>query len=146
MSHKRKRGTCHRRGPPKASRQLSSVHIVCVISNSRLPCAENFALRVSLCCEWFDRRSFFTSCTMAARGKFRAMFKTKSNGDNPLAGHPRYTKIRTLGQGSYGTVLLAVDNQTKEKVHHSSNTVANTVCHSSYARPIFPGRRTPTSA
>ena len=53
---------------------------------------------------------------MAAKDKFKQMFGRKSSSDHPLAGHKRYTKIRTLGQGSYGVVLLAVDNQTKEKV------------------------------
>ena len=53
---------------------------------------------------------------MAAKDKFKQMFGRKSSSDNPLAGHKRYTKIRTLGQGSYGVVLLAVDTQTREKV------------------------------
>lgn len=54
---------------------------------------------------------------MAAKDKFKQMFGRKSSSDNPLTGHERYTKIRTLGQGSYGVVLLAVDNQTREKVN-----------------------------
>lgn len=53
---------------------------------------------------------------MAAKDRFKAMFKTRSTGDDPISGHPRYQKIRTLGQGSYGVVLLAVDKQTREKV------------------------------
>ena len=53
---------------------------------------------------------------MAAKDRFRSMFRSKSNGDDPISGHPRYQKIRTLGQGSYGVVMLAVDKQTREKV------------------------------
>ena len=53
---------------------------------------------------------------MAAKDKFKQIFGRKSSSDNPLAGHKRYTKIRTLGQGSYGVVVLAVDNETREKV------------------------------
>ena len=56
---------------------------------------------------------------MAAKDKFKQMFGRKTSSDNPLTGHKRYTKIRTLGQGSYGVVLLAVDNQTREKVNAS---------------------------
>ena len=52
----------------------------------------------------------------AAKERFRNLFKKNSSGDNPLTGNSRYTKVRTLGQGSYGIVLLAVDNQTREKV------------------------------
>lgn len=44
------------------------------------------------------------------------MFRSKTSGDDPIYGHPRYQKIRTLGQGSYGVVMLAVDKQTREKV------------------------------
>ena len=53
---------------------------------------------------------------MAAKDRFKAMFRSKSSGDDPISGHPRYQKIRTLGQGSYGVVMLAVDKQTREKV------------------------------
>jgi len=53
---------------------------------------------------------------MAAKDRFMSMFKSKSIGDNPVTGIKQYTRIRTLGQGSYGTVLLAVDTKTREKV------------------------------
>ncbi|CAK0733351.1 hypothetical protein CVIRNUC_000261 [Coccomyxa viridis] len=53
---------------------------------------------------------------MAARDKFRQMIGRKAASDNLLAGDKRYIKIRTLGKGTYGIVLLAVDNKTRQKV------------------------------
>lgn len=31
--------------------------------------------------------------------------------ENPLANHPRYAYVRTLGRGAFGTVVEAVDLQ-----------------------------------
>lgn len=39
---------------------------------------------------------------------------------DPLAGHPRYTKIRDLNRGSYGFVQLAYDKTTGMEVQSSS--------------------------
>ncbi|CAL5225961.1 g8763 [Coccomyxa viridis] len=53
---------------------------------------------------------------MTTKDRFKSIFRSKPSGDDPIYGHPRYQKIRTLGQGSYGVVMLAVDKQTREKV------------------------------
>jgi serine/threonine-protein kinase SRK2 len=37
-------------------------------------------------------------------------------GLDPLAGHPKYRKIRDLGEGSYGFVQLARDMQANQDV------------------------------
>lgn len=37
-------------------------------------------------------------------------------GLDPLAGHPKYRKIRDLGEGSYGFVLLARDMHANQDV------------------------------
>lgn len=39
---------------------------------------------------------------------------------DPLAGHPRYTKIRDLNRGSYGFVQLAYDKTTGMEVTFST--------------------------
>ena len=52
---------------------------------------------------------------MATKEKVKEVVGRKLDADNPLAGHKRYTKIRTLRLGSYGLVLLALDSQTREK-------------------------------
>ena len=65
---------------------------------------------------------------MAARDKFRQMIGRKAASDNLLAGDKRYIKIRTLGKGTYGIVLLAVDNKTRQKVSDSTCSMNAVTC------------------
>ena len=61
---------------------------------------------------------------MTTKDRFKSIFRSKPSGDDPIYGHPRYQKIRTLGQGSYGVVMLAVDKQTREKVLSLQNRLS----------------------
>ena len=57
---------------------------------------------------------------MRAKVKIKELFGRQSDEDDPLDGNKRYTKIRILERGSSGVVLLAVDNETREKVSTAS--------------------------
>lgn len=47
---------------------------------------------------------------------FACQWGMDENALDPLAGHPRYQKIKHLGEGSYGFVQLAFDKQTQQEV------------------------------